>query len=372
MLAQYASKPKALNILSLFIGSEKASVKIKANLKAVDQNGKTPLQYAIENCQTENYPFTCFVSRLIKADYESILILDKDENTVLHHAVEKGLVKATTILLKTQKAAELMHVKNKKNMSALDIARNKYNELKNKPQQNAYEDIINMLEEHLKTHTPKTAPEVIYVEDGADEHKYRIKKNVIDLTTHGKRSSENIMAEYPDNKKQKNEIGSVVSQPPKDTGETIGNHALHYAAAKGDIEQVRRLIKKNSELNLGLNKQDQSGWLPLHYAAALGHLDIVKEILETLDTDLNNDLLDVYSNTQNADGRTALHLAIIGKHWDIAIYLAEKAETEMTIEDKNKKTPLDLARNNVEIYEILYNKALAQYGESLKQRSSNQ
>eukprot|EP00128_Syssomonas_multiformis_P009137 Colp12_sorted_trinity150504_noHs@15620 len=52
-------------------------------------------------------------------------------------------------------------------------------------------------------------------------------------------------------------------------------YALYKAAAEGDVENVRRLLKAGAEVF-----QDELGRCPLHLASANGHLDVVCALLE--------------------------------------------------------------------------------------------
>jgi uncharacterized protein len=49
--------------------------------------------------------------------------------------------------------------------------------------------------------------------------------------------------------------------------------ALMLAAFRGHTELVRKLIKRDADVN-------KPGWTPLHYAATGGHLDVIKLLLE--------------------------------------------------------------------------------------------
>jgi ankyrin repeat protein len=50
---------------------------------------------------------------------------------------------------------------------------------------------------------------------------------------------------------------------------------LHAAANKGNLELVRRLIDKGSDVNV----IDKRGQAPLHYAAFYGHVKVIKELI---------------------------------------------------------------------------------------------
>jgi hypothetical protein len=50
---------------------------------------------------------------------------------------------------------------------------------------------------------------------------------------------------------------------------------LHDAAYKGDVERVKKLLKKGKNPNA----RDEYGDTPLHWAALKGHVDVVKLLL---------------------------------------------------------------------------------------------
>jgi len=104
---------------------------------------------------------------------------------------------------------------------------------------------------------------------------------------------------------------------------------LHIAAYEGDVERVKKLLKKGADPNV----QEEHGRMPLHVAVYKGHVDVVRLLLEH----------GADPNIQNKDGETPLHNAALQGHVDIVRLLLEHGANP-TIKDKDGKTPLDLAR----------------------------
>jgi len=113
------------------------------------------------------------------------------------------------------------------------------------------------------------------------------------------------------------------------------------AAEEGNLEQVKALLKENSEL---VFVKDDGDTTPLHAAALRGHLEVVKLLL----------LCRAHVNARDIFGETALHKAA---------YAGSKAETEILLahnavvnaEDKKGRTPLKIAteQGNTEVAALL-------------------
>ena len=55
----------------------------------------------------------------------------------------------------------------------------------------------------------------------------------------------------------------------------IGRTALHSAAARGDVEQVQRILSHKKK-NIILHAKDENDWQAIHEAGRGGHIDTVK------------------------------------------------------------------------------------------------
>lgn len=159
-----------------------------------------------------------------------------------------------------------------------------------------------------------------------------------------------------------------------------GSTILHAAAARGQVEVVNDLI---ASFDIA-NSVDDQGNTSLHIAAFRGHLPVVEALItaspslisatnEAGDTFLHMALtgfgtpgfrrldrqmelvrqlvggafVDVSSiiNVQNDDGKTVLHLAVVGNlHSNLVELLMSMPSIDLNIHDNDGMTPLDLLR----------------------------
>lgn len=107
-----------------------------------------------------------------------------------------------------------------------------------------------------------------------------------------------------------------------------GGGALHIAALKNDLANLKNLMERGANQNAG----NQDGHTPLHLAAQKGHTAVVNTLL----------LADANKNATTQKGATPLHLAAItGNVEGIKALLAADANRDAAIEDG--ATPLHLA-----------------------------
>jgi len=104
---------------------------------------------------------------------------------------------------------------------------------------------------------------------------------------------------------------------------------LHKAAFDGNVEEVKKLLKKGADPNV----QDKDGWTPLHLAASEGHVDVAKLLLEH----------GADPNAQDKHGNTPLHDAAFEGHVGIVKLLLDHG-ADPTAKNKDGDTPLDLAK----------------------------
>ena len=97
-------------------------------------------------------------------------------------------------------------------------------------------------------------------------------------------------------------------------------YPANYAAAKGDLKKLKRLmiLDKNS-----IYTKDKNGWLPIHEASRSGQTEILRYILEMVDLDDGNydDMLNSVSNFGH--GKSPLRIAqdYLGESHDTCVYL---------------------------------------------------
>lgn len=113
-----------------------------------------------------------------------------------------------------------------------------------------------------------------------------------------------------------------------------GHSALQYACSKGWSDVVALLLKGGADVNV----RDKRGDTSLHRLASLGRLELLKDLLAhhpkpNLDA-------------QNAEGNTAMHIACEDDEVSSALLLLDHGAS-VDIENKEKKTPFDLAKTGL-------------------------
>ncbi|KAG0370346.1 hypothetical protein BGZ54_006813 [Gamsiella multidivaricata] len=89
-------------------------------------------------------------------------------------------------------------------------------------------------------------------------------------------------------------------------------------------------------MNEDVNRKDEDGMTPLHYAVASNNLELVRTLLRRPKIDVNEKDLE--------SGWTALHKALYLGHLRIALELIQHKDINMTIEDKDRNTAVDLCQ----------------------------
>ncbi|MHC4752373.1 MAG: ankyrin repeat domain-containing protein, partial [Planctomycetota bacterium] len=110
--------------------------------------------------------------------------------------------------------------------------------------------------------------------------------------------------------------------------ETKTDTSLHKAAVGGDIEQVKMLISKGTDVNA----KDESGMTTLHRVSNQGQKDIA-ELLIAKGADIE---------AKNNDGRTPLHIASHQGQKEVAEMLISKG-ADINAKDNGGRIPLYLA-----------------------------
>ncbi|KAF7029033.1 hypothetical protein CFC21_040868 [Triticum aestivum] len=126
-----------------------------------------------------------------------------------------------------------------------------------------------------------------------------------------------------------------------------GNTALHIAAFRGHLPVVEALMTASPSL---VSARNEVGDTFLHMALTgfrtLGfrRLDRQMELTKHLVAGSIMDVSDVI-NVQNDDGRTVLHLAVVGNlHSSLVELLMTVPSIDLNVRDNNGMTPLDLLR----------------------------
>lgn len=102
---------------------------------------------------------------------------------------------------------------------------------------------------------------------------------------------------------------------------------IHSCCMRGDLEQLRRLISENVDINA----KDNVGWTPLHNACYMGQIDIVCELIKhkPLFNEINN------------YGNTPLHVASRQGYLNIVNELIKHSDS--SIQNKFGETVFDIA-----------------------------
>ncbi|KAE8694134.1 54S ribosomal protein L37 [Hibiscus syriacus] len=131
-----------------------------------------------------------------------------------------------------------------------------------------------------------------------------------------------------------------------DSVDDQGNTALHIAAYRGQAAVVDALISVSPSL---ISIRNNAGETFLHYTVSGfqtplfrrvdRQINLMKELVH------KKKFMEDIVNVKNNNGRTALHLAIIGNvHTDLVELLMSAQTIDVNISDANGMTPLDLLR----------------------------
>ena len=156
--------------------------------------------------------------------------------------------------------------------------------------------------------------------------------------------------------------------------------ALHYASFRGNIKIIKLLIENHAEINALTGK----GYNMLHKAAqgnkpsAIVYFNKKYKIdLKSVEENQQNALhlatssgmdnsvifllaLGIDPNAKDKNGLTALHIAVKKNNLRIIKKLLQKGADKNIMDNKSKKTPVILAKNNPEILEIFRKKGVCE------------
>ncbi|GMJ09408.1 hypothetical protein like AT3G01750 [Hibiscus trionum] len=132
-----------------------------------------------------------------------------------------------------------------------------------------------------------------------------------------------------------------------DSTDDQGNTALHVAAYRGQSSVVEALILASPSL---ISVRNNAGETFLHSAVsgfqtpAFRRADRQVNLMKQLVRARNFSMEDIV-NAKSNDGRTALHMAIVGNvHTDLVELLMSAKSIDVNIRDANRMTPLDLLK----------------------------
>eukprot|EP00118_Oscarella_pearsei_P010128 m.60903 g.60903 ORF g.60903 m.60903 type:complete len:1117 (+) comp34952_c1_seq1:80-3430(+) len=119
--------------------------------------------------------------------------------------------------------------------------------------------------------------------------------------------------------------------------------SLHFAVLNyrgGSLDLIEFFCKQSAQ---SLCSPDRDGQLPLHYAARRGTVSVVNLLLQTA-AKANDELFRICLNSQDDEGRTAIHLAVEGRHIAAVDVLCKRGSDLEIRTYKRKETPLEMAR----------------------------
>ena len=111
----------------------------------------------------------------------------------------------------------------------------------------------------------------------------------------------------------------------------FGETDLHIAAAKGNLQRVKYLVKGGHPVNV----RDHSGWLPLHEACNHGMIDVVRYLITNGGRRFIDD-----KGGKDCSGITPLHDSATNGQLEIVEYLVSQGASVIIKNDKGQ-TPLD-------------------------------
>ncbi|KAF8032344.1 hypothetical protein BT93_D1306 [Corymbia citriodora subsp. variegata] len=149
-------------------------------------------------------------------------------------------------------------------------------------------------------------------------------------------------------------------------GDAVGWSPLHYRAYFGEVEAVQLLLQHDNSVAYVLDKNGDSA---LHIAALEGHINVINELITSCpdawdiintkrQTALHASVIggrvnvvkhilrmpnrEDLINERDADGNTALHLAVLLKKIGVAFILAEDKRVDQFVTNKKHLTALDI------------------------------
>ena len=117
-------------------------------------------------------------------------------------------------------------------------------------------------------------------------------------------------------------------EDPKQCVGVLGWTPLDYSAIGGHLQVVRYLIE---EQHCDPKCVDNVRWTPLHHSARGGHLQVVRYLIEEQHCD---------PKCVDEDGETPLYCSAIGGHLKVVRYLIEERRCNPKCVDKDGRTPL--------------------------------
>eukprot|EP00656_Telonema_subtile_P021621 TRINITY_DN2264_c0_g3_i1.p1 TRINITY_DN2264_c0_g3~~TRINITY_DN2264_c0_g3_i1.p1 ORF type:complete len:2123 (-),score=697.61 TRINITY_DN2264_c0_g3_i1:197-6565(-) len=322
--------------------------KMDGNVNVVDDTGRTPLHYAIEQAHQDIVRF------LLKQGAQTDIPRTSDKSTPCHIAAATGNVDVLRLILGRGEKGPALKALNDQGSTPLHLAAagghakcveyllsvgapvNSRRSYGNTPMHYA---VINGHSEVVDLLLNGKAETSHYNNRGSSVLHFASSRGHIDLVgkfcelgmdpnlcqndgntalhfaaTHGHADIVNMLLEYG-------------AQP--DYPNALGNSSLHCASSSGNLVVVRTLVERgHSNIALAQN----SGCTPLHFAAKEGCDDVCRYLIST----------GAPLDATDSDGQTVLHYSCLGGHTNVSSYLLEEG-CDVESKSKNGSTPLHCA-----------------------------
>jgi len=168
-------------------------------------------------------------------------------------------------------------------------------------------------------------------------------------------------------------LASVSADPSLVTGDELRQTALMLAAMDAKSDLVTHLLKQERRVKDQISLQDTHGWTALHYAMKNGSKDTVKILLDQgaktrvrcseghqpfmtacdngklecaklLISTEKNRTQSIDINAEDNHNRTALLLACLNRHDDVALWLVRKCKADWRTADRDGHSAVAVAR----------------------------
>ena len=268
-----------------------------ADVNAADSHGRTPLHYAVKSDRPD------VVSLLLEKGSE-VLVKDEHGNTPLHLAAEEGYTDVIRTLLSNVKDPSLLNAKNDTGQTPLHLAVLKGHIGSVAALLRAGSDPL------VRDNVGKTP--IDYAEEkGGDQvttwllYAFAKDGSIINAEVI-KRMCSNPKVELPRHVSSSLGLSELV-RLVGGRESTFATSILHLAVLAGNGGLAKRLVEDCANVN----ERDEFGLTPLHIAAYMGDLDLVKVLVEH-GADVNS---------RGRGGITPLHLATFNGNVEIVRYL---------------------------------------------------
>ena len=248
-------------------------------------NGCTPLHEATSS----NEDFE--VTQLLLESSSNPEAVDKENNTPLHNAAEKGSLNIVRILIEySNDVMSYVNATNQKNETALHCAvKMGHSEVVEYLLENNCKVSEIDVEKHTELHYAAA--------NGNSCISTLLLKYAVDVKTYANaHNSKKETALHLAARKGRFEVAKLLLENHSDIDavDKDQNTILHFAAESGDINTIKLLLNYSKDIGKFVNTRNGKKQTPIHLAARRGKYEVVQQLLENL-ADVN--LVDMHNNT---------------------------------------------------------------------------